>query len=48
MPAAETDALFTPVADLTRLDWTGVGHQIHGTATEAMARALWAFLPTVG
>jgi len=48
MPAAETDLLFAPVRDLTRLDMTGVGHQIHGAATDAMARALWAFLPTVG
>jgi pimeloyl-ACP methyl ester carboxylesterase len=48
MPAGETDLLYGPVSDLTRLDMTGVGHQIHGAATEAMARALWAFLPTVG
>ena len=48
MPQAETDLLFAPVSDLTRLDLTGVGHQIHGAATESMARAVWAFLPTVG
>ncbi len=48
LPAAEADLLFGPVADLTRLDFTGVGHQIHGTATESMARAFWAFLATIG
>jgi pimeloyl-ACP methyl ester carboxylesterase len=48
LPQAEADLLFGPVSDLTRLDLAGVGHQIHGTATESMARAIWAFLATLG
>ena len=44
MPPGETDLLFGPVADLTRLDLVGVGHQIHGAATESTLRALWSFL----
>lgn len=48
LPLAEADLLFGPVGDLTRMDLTGVGHQIHGTATDTMARAIWAFLATVG
>lgn len=48
MPLEETNALYSRVRDLTRLDMTGVGHQIHGMAQEAAARAVTAFAHSLG
>lgn len=48
MPLEETGELFRGTRDLTRLDMTGVGHQIHAMAQEPAARAVGAFVNSLG
>ena len=48
MPLEETNELYARVRDLTRLDMTGVGHQIHGMAQEPAVRAVTAFVHSLG
>ncbi|MFM7540100.1 MAG: hypothetical protein ACKO9Z_10620 [Planctomycetota bacterium] len=47
MPLEETGELFRGTRDLTRLDMTGVGHQIHAMAQEPAARAVGAFVNSI-
>lgn len=48
MPLEETNELYSRVRDLTRLDLTGVGHQIHAMAQEQAGRAVSAFVHSLG
>jgi pimeloyl-ACP methyl ester carboxylesterase len=47
LPADDAERMCLDMADLTRIDLPGVGHLIHGTATDATVRHALNFLESV-
>ena len=47
LPADDADRMGLDMPDLTRIDLPGVGHLIHGTATEPTVRHLLNFLESL-
>ena len=47
LPQDDADRMFLDVPDLTAIDFSGVGHLIHATATELATRHVLNFLESI-
>jgi|SRR5262245_2984674 len=47
LPVDDADRMYLDMPDMTRIDLAGIGHLIHGTATELTARSVLSFLESV-